>query len=112
MATTHSHQNGLRTSRPRAARRTRFENLAGFTRRLPREVQSAMKTHPAATLAAVAAGSFVLGALVGSPLGRLALAAAVPVLVRRAIDGDLRQGLSAFARALAEAEGGTHEGDA
>lgn len=112
MATTHSHQNGLRTSRPRGGRRAGLDDLAGFTRRLPREVQSAMKTHPATTLAAVAAGSFVLGALFGSPLGRLAMAAAVPVLVRRAIEGDLRQGLSAFARLLAEPEGGPHHGDA
>jgi hypothetical protein len=84
----------------------------GFTRRLPREVQSAMKTHPAATLAAVAAGSFALGALIGSPLGRLVMAAAVPVLVRRAIEGDLRHGLSAFARSLAEPDGGPHGADA
>ena len=70
-----------------------------------------MKTHPAATLAAVAAGSFVLGALVGSPLGRLVLAAAVPGLVRHAIDGDLRQRLGALASAMAEVRG-AHEGDA
>ena len=83
MATTHSHQNGSRTSPPRGGRQAGLDDIVGFTRRLPREVQSAMKTHPAATLAAVAAGAFVLGALVGSPLGRLAMAAAVPVLVRR-----------------------------
>jgi hypothetical protein len=112
MATTHSHQNGARISRPRAGRRAGLEHLMGASRRLPRQVQTAMKAHPAATLAAVAAGSFVLGALVGSPLGRLALAAAVPVLVRHAIDGDLRERLAALAKSMDEVAGGAHQGDA
>ncbi len=114
MAATHSHPNGVRTARPRAgkAKVAGLKDLAGASRQLPRQIQAAMKTHPTATLAAVAAGSFVIGALAGSSLGRVALAAALPILLRRALEGDLKEGLSSFASSMLEGTAGPNESDA
>jgi len=114
MASTHSHHNGVRTSRPRAGKTNvaGLKDLAGMSRQLPRQIRSAMKAHPTATLAAVAAGSFVIGALAGSSLGRIALAAALPILLKRALEGDLKAELSALASSMLEGTAAAHGSDA
>src|SRR5271154_451856 len=57
-------------------RQTNFHRVVRAGRELPRRIEAELKSNPVGMMAAVGAGSFVLGALLGSKLGRLALAAA------------------------------------
>jgi hypothetical protein len=112
MTTPHSHHNG---TRPARARGTSHEPRSrGFARltRLPGNARSAMKEHPGTTLAAVAAGSFVLGTLAGSTVGRLVLTAAAPFIVKRLLDGELGRDLAEYLRKLADGPGETHSAEA
>ena len=69
-------------------------------RNLPDQLETALKNEPAAVLAGVAAGGFILGALFGSKLGRIALTAALPYAIKEALEGTLGQKLVESARNL------------
>jgi hypothetical protein len=71
-----------------------------------------MKSHPTTVLAVVGGVSFGLGALLGSRLGRLALAAAIPLVVKRLLEGGLGQGLAGYAEKLADDAPGSPTGEA
>lgn len=73
-----------------------------FGRDLPGRMNAQMKSHPTAALATVGGVSFAFGALVGSRFGRLALAAAIPFLVKRLFEGDLGREIGDYARGLAD----------
>jgi len=74
-------------------------------RELPKRIGAQVKSHPATVLAGVGVGSFVLGALLGSRLGRVALAAAIPYAVGRVFEGVLGQKIADYARELTEEPG-------
>jgi hypothetical protein len=102
----HSHHNGTRPARARgAAQELHGTHVFARLTRLPHDARSAMKDHPGTTLAAVAAGSFVLGALAGSTVGRLVLTAAAPFVVKRLLEGELGRDLGDYVRKLADGLG-------
>jgi hypothetical protein len=74
-------------------------------RELPRRIEAQVKSNPAALMAAIGVGSFVLGALLGSRLGRVALAAAIPYAIGRVFEGVLGQKIADYARELTEEPG-------
>jgi len=82
------------SSRPRTA-----EILGALRAKL----QAGARENPRLTLVAVAAGAFALGGLLGSRLGRLALAASVPIVVSRLLDGTLSRNLMRWATGIPEA---------
>jgi hypothetical protein len=57
----------------------------GFVRSLPKTIGAQLRAHPPEALAAVGAASFALGAVLGSRLGRLLLAVAVPFALKSAL---------------------------
>jgi hypothetical protein len=67
---------------------------------LPKRVKARFEANPVSSVAAVAAGSFVLGTLLGSRLVRLALAAAIPLAVERLFQGAVGEKLVAYARTV------------
>jgi hypothetical protein len=67
------------------------------------KLKAAAKENPRFTLVAVAAGAFALGGLWGSRLGRLALAASIPIVVSRLLDGSLSRKLVRWATGIPEA---------
>jgi hypothetical protein len=69
---------------------------------IPAKLQAKAQANPMVALASVAAAAFVLGGLVGSRLGRFALAASLPVVVSHALDGSLARELTRIAEALTE----------
>lgn len=74
---------------------------------LPKRVRTQFRDNPASVVAAVGAGSFVLGALVASRVGRIALAAAIPLALERLFKGAVGDKLVEYVKALgSEAEGG------
>jgi hypothetical protein len=74
-------------------------------RALPRRIEAQMKSNPATLMAAVGVGSFVLGALLGSRLGRVALGAAIPYAIGRIFEGALGQKIADYAREMTEEPG-------
>ncbi len=58
----------------------------GFVRGLPKTIGAQLRAHPPQALAAVGAASFALGAVLGSRLGRLLLAVAVPFALKSALE--------------------------
>lgn len=67
------------------------------------KLQAGVKENPRVTLVAVAAGAFALGGLLGSRLGRFALAASIPIVVSRLLDGSLSKNLMRWATGIPEA---------
>jgi hypothetical protein len=57
-----------------------------------------MRSHPPETVAAVGAVSFALGAVVGSKLGRLVLAVAIPLAIKSAFEGEVARELGKYAQ--------------
>jgi hypothetical protein len=113
--TTHSHHNGARGSRTTGSKQPRLERLRSVivsARQLPESIQSQLKAHPAATLATIAGASFALGALAGSRLGRIAVAAAIPLVLKRVLEGDVGQEIAQYARGLFDAAGGARAASA
>lgn len=91
--------------KPRGTVQTKLDRIIHLGRELPRRIEAQLARNPAGVIAAVGAGSFVLGALLGSKLGRLALAAAIPYAVERVFEGVLGEKLGEYARGLADTEG-------
>ncbi|MGH7436315.1 MAG: hypothetical protein ACRENE_11640 [Polyangiaceae bacterium] len=89
---------------PHAARlRTApIESLKAL-RSLPKRLKTSAEENPRAALFAVGAAGFVIGGLLGSRLGRFAIAASIPVVVSRILDGSLAREMTRFATGLAEA---------
>jgi hypothetical protein len=128
MATTHKshtiHHNGARTTNhghasktdPRRSRglrsQQRLSQLIAFGRNLPNQIQAQYKTNPTLAVATIGGVAFALGALVGSKLGRLALAAAVPYAIKRVFEGDVGEDFGQFARELFGSVEGEGQGDA
>jgi hypothetical protein len=73
-----------------------FGEAARILKALPARVQNGLHERPEATLAAVAAGSFVLGAVLGSRIVRAAVYAAIPYLATQLIQGDLGDALRSY----------------
>ena len=86
MSMDHSHSHEARPGQGSVGKQARFERLSALGH-LPHVVGTRLKENPAAGIAFVGVASFVLGGLLGSKLGRLAAAAAMPVLVNRILDG-------------------------
>jgi len=80
----------------------RIESLKAL-RGLPHRLKTSAEQNPRAALFAVGAAGFVIGGLVGSRLGRFAIAASIPVVVSRVLDGSLAQEMLRFATGIAEA---------
>jgi hypothetical protein len=77
-------------------------------RDLPRTIRRELDVRPGVVLAAVAGGSFVVGAVLGSRIGRIALAALLPVGVQYLLRTQLGPALWERVVSLAEktAKGG------
>jgi hypothetical protein len=56
---------------------------------LPAMLKAKAEENPGAAFVVIGAGAFVLGGLVASRVGRFAIAAAIPVLINRVLDGAL-----------------------
>lgn len=82
---------------PRSGSASKRAKIRELTAEVPARLQAQFRENPVATIAAVGAGSFVLGALVGSKLGRIALAAAAPHVVERILQGALGDKIAAYA---------------
>jgi hypothetical protein len=67
------------------------------------KLKEGAKENPRFTLVAVAAGAFALGGLCASRLGRFALAASIPIVVSRLLDGTLSKSLARWATGIPEA---------
>jgi hypothetical protein len=81
------------------ARATKLKVLG----QLPAKLQASAKENPRATLVAVGAVAFALGGLVGSRLGRFALAASIPIVISRLLDGSLSRDLARWATGIPDA---------
>jgi hypothetical protein len=97
-----NHVEGNRTEPNGAPPGSRLERLKAL-RSLPGKLQAKAKENPRAALVAVGAFAFAMGGLVGSRLGRFALAAALPVVVSRALDGTLAKEFMRLATGIPEA---------
>jgi hypothetical protein len=85
-------------TRLHAARLESIKTLRAFPQRLKASAQE----NPGAALIAVGAAGFVMGGLLGSRLGRLAIAASIPVVVSRVLDGSLAREMMRFATGIAD----------
>jgi hypothetical protein len=74
--------------------------VVGFVRGLPKTLGVQLRAHPPETLAAIGAVSFALGAVLGSRVGRLALAVAIPIALKSAFEGDAAHGVARYALGL------------
>ena len=74
-------------------------------RELPRRIEAQMRSNPVAVIATVGAFAFTLGAVLGSRLGRVALAAALPLTIQRIFEGAFGEKLGELTRRLTEDEG-------
>jgi hypothetical protein len=99
----HEHASGSRRTRRKT--QTGLDRIVLAGRELPRRFEAQLKNNPAAVIAAVGAGAFLLGGLLVSKLGRLALAAAIPYAVESAFQGVLGEKIGDYARGLVEGEG-------
>jgi len=95
---------GRDSSRRSASRTSRSQpeiakaRLLRVVRNLPRTIGIQLRTHPPETVAAIGAASFALGAVVGSRLGRLVLAVAIPIAVKSALEGEVVRKLEKYAQ--------------
>jgi hypothetical protein len=96
-STQHNHSDQAAAPRTAPIREMSAEVLR-VVRRLPRAIGIQLRTHPPETVAAIAAGSFVLGAVVGSRLGRLLLAVAVPIAIKSTFEGEVVRAVEKYAR--------------
>jgi hypothetical protein len=103
MGKPHEQHNGART--PHRTRTRSFAKISRLSRELPRRIERELKTNPTALVGAVAGASFLLGALVGSKIGRLAIAAAIPYAVKHLFEGDVGN----YVRGLLKEEHGEAE---
>ena len=101
MAMNQSGENGTEANGTARASRSPLAMLKGLGS-LPRKVQAQAHENPTAALIAVGAAAFVLGGLVGSRVGRFALAASIPVVVSRVLDGTVARELARLAAAMEE----------
>jgi hypothetical protein len=90
-STTHAAKSRARVSRP---------GVVGFVRELPKTLGVQLRAHPPQTALAIGAVSFALGAVLGSRLGRLMLAVAVPLALKSAFEGEAARELGKYARGL------------
>jgi hypothetical protein len=79
----------------------RIESIKAL-RALPQRLKTSAEENPRATMVAVGAAAFVMGGLLGSRLGRFALAASIPVIVTRVLDGSLGRDMMRFATGITE----------
>jgi hypothetical protein len=116
-----SEHNGSRVSQrphsPETTKRTHrvdkrsldLHQLIATGRDLPRQIVARLQANPAAAFATVGVGSFLLGALLSSRLGRLVLAAAVPYAITRVFESELGQEIGKYAEGLIADVGGEIE---
>jgi hypothetical protein len=93
---------GSRRPRAAASDATRFTQLRRAALGVPHRIEAQLKSEPVVTLAAVGAGCFVLGALLGSRLGRLALVTALPYAIERVFEGALGERIAEYAHGLVD----------
>jgi hypothetical protein len=74
--------------------------IVGFVRDLPKTLGVQLRAHPSETAAAIGAVSFALGAVLGSRVGRLILAVAIPLALKSAFEGEAVHELGRYARGL------------
>ena len=111
----HSHHSETRSTQANGGdqpRLRRVREIVRFARELPQSVQTQFKAHPAATVATIAGVSFVFGALAGSRLGRIAMAAAFPLVLKRVLEGEVGEEIARYVRGLVGANGGAHNANA
>jgi hypothetical protein len=110
-----SHRNGSRAGHRTKGARSRFSRtktkhadgaaldaLVRLGRDFPGMIEAQLKTHPGVVLATVGGISFACGAALGSKLGRIAIAAAVPLALKRVFEGELGQEITQYTRELVE----------
>ena len=98
------HEGKSKRSGPdRAQRRSGQEQARISTSSLPSKLQQRARENPLAALVAVGTVGFALGNLVGSRLGRLALAVSVPIVVNRLLDGTLSRDLMRWVTGIPDA---------
>jgi hypothetical protein len=97
-----SHGDGTRESVPPPAATDAVDVHAAWTlvRGLPRTFKTQMTNHPGAVVAGVAASAFLLGALLGSKVGRMMATAAVGYMLDRLVDGPVGRQLGRHAAEL------------
>jgi hypothetical protein len=86
-----------------------MRELIQIGRTLPGKLQRAMKTHPGTVLTALGGASFLAGVVLGSRLGRAALALSIPFALEQLIESDLGPRLW---RSVEELMGEDHAGTA
>jgi hypothetical protein len=87
--------------RPTRLQDARVESIK-VLRALPKRLKASAEENPRAALIAAGAAGFVMGALLGSRLGRFAIAASIPVVVSRVLDGSLSREWLRFATGIAD----------
>jgi hypothetical protein len=95
---------GTKSVRPHASapNAAKLDQLISLGRELPQRLQEQLRSNPMGTIATVGAGAFVMGALLGSRIGRLAIAAAIPHVVERVFQGAVGDKIRSFAEEVAE----------
>lgn len=99
----HAAHNGRKTRRTGRSKgmqtaKKKLGKLVHVGRLLPRTLELECKAHPGPVLISVGAASFALGAVFGSKLGRLAVAAALPFAIRKILEGEIGEELGQMAR--------------
>jgi hypothetical protein len=69
-------------------KRSRTDKLQSL-QDLPAVLREKAQRNPLAALALIGGGAFILGGLVASRVGRFAIAAAIPVVISRVLEGPL-----------------------
>jgi hypothetical protein len=102
----HSASSGRSSKRARAqsstATQAKLEQVINLARDLPHTLQTELRSNPMRVIATVGAGAFVMGALLGSRMGRLAIAAALPHVVERVFQGALGDKIRSLAEEVTE----------
>jgi hypothetical protein len=86
MSTDHPQSNETLFGKASVGGQSKYERLETLGH-LPQAVGARLMENPAAGFAFVGIASFLLGGLLGSKLGRLAVASALPLLVNRILAG-------------------------
>ena len=86
---------------PTRLQAARLESIKAL-RALPTRLKTSAQENPRAALIAAGTAGFVLGGLLGSRLGRFAIAASIPVVLSRVLDGSLSKELLRFATGIAD----------
>ncbi len=78
------------------------KTVSRMAKNVKRELKKQMEERPFTTMAVASGVTFALGAVVGTRIGRLVVAAAVPMLIKRALEGTLMSDAERWLRPLTD----------